>query len=117
MITEKHIVRNETCLEMAANILETLSDQFFQCLVDCLIENNNSILFAEDCRIPSGVQGDEIVVDGLIWNEKDEEVICHYYLLNSPEYENTCNLSETELDLMDVLQAVNDSYRNDRESM
>lgn len=87
-------------------------------IADSLQSNNNSIVLAEDSRLPASLEdGTDIVVHGLVYDEKDEDVLCYYHLLDTPEYENTCSISETSLDLMEVLQAINDTFDNDPEAM
>ena len=118
MFTLENKMKNVCSISMCERMMEAVSDELSSALVESLQSNNNSILLAEDSRVQTCIDDDtDIVVHGLVYNEEKEDVLCYYHLLDTPEYENTCSITETSLDLIEVLQAINDTFDNDPETM
>lgn len=102
----------------AIRFMEMAMEEITTALADGLQSNKNSILLAEDNRLQSSLDdGTEIVVHGFVYDEKKADVLCYYHLLDTPDYENSCSVTETSLDLIEVLQAINDTFDNDPDSM
>ena len=117
MFTEENVYNNKVAISVYEKLITAAFDNVMEHIIESLQANNNSIQLSEDGRVVAGVDGDEIIIHGLVWDKKNKTVLCHYHLLNEPEYENTCDLTESDADVAEILQAINDAYENDPESM
>ena len=118
MFTLEDKIRNQCVMEMAERLADVISESASDRLVASLENNSNSILFADDARLQATLDnGKDIVVHGLAYNVEKGEITCSYHLLDRPTKEHSCNVQETDLDMLDILQAINDTYDNDPESM